>query len=83
VHKDLDDDSRLAELIDAALNDQTREINQTRVASLVLVTKAIREHTKALSRSAEAAEAHTRGLKWATWALFAATIALVIVGILK
>ena len=51
-------------------------------AALILSTrieKALDTHAKALIRSAEASEKHAVSLKWATWALVVATIALVLV----
>jgi hypothetical protein len=46
------------------------------VYSGILVRRALAEHAAALIRSAEASEKHAVSLKWATWALVIATIAL-------
>lgn len=74
------------ELIEAAKTGNTDDISKARVISTLygdkLIKKALDEHAKALVTSAEASEKHERGLKLATWALFSATMALVIIGIL-
>ena len=94
----LDNDDYLRSFITGAWTATTADMNQTRVASEVLLartisdrtevlsktvveqtaelTSAIREHADALVRSARAAELPTRSLKWATWALFLATLIL-------
>ena len=43
------------------------------VYSGILLRRALAEHAAALIRSAEASEKHAISLKWATWALVAAT----------
>lgn len=74
------------DLIEGVDTGYRRAINTASVISTLygpkLIKKALDEHAKALIKSAEASEKHERGLKLATWALFAATVALVIVGIL-
>ncbi len=61
----------------------TAEMNQSRVASEVLLAKtisqAMAEHAGALQAGARASEKHARSLTHATWALFAATVALVFI----
>src|SRR5437870_3404254 len=95
------DDEYLQSFIDGSRTSDTANMNQTRVASEVLLTKTIRDqshelsktlieqtekltsaiskHADALVKSGKAAERHAAGLKWATWALFLATLVLVAV----
>lgn len=58
----------------------TAEMNQSRVASEVLLAKtiaqAMAEHAQALQESARASEKQARSLTYATWALVLATLAL-------
>ena len=56
--------------------DQADALSQTIVEQAQGLAGAIRSHADALVKSANAAEGHTKSLKWATWALFGATVAL-------
>jgi len=76
------DASFLREFIAASNTAVTAEMNQTRVASEVLLAKtiadAMAEHARALQDSASASYKHARSLTRATWALVFATVALVL-----
>ena len=72
----------LQEFILASNTAVTADMNQTRVASEVLLAKtiadAMAEHAKVLQQSADASDKHARSLTHATWALVSATVALVL-----
>lgn len=78
----LHDASFLREFIAASNTAVTAEMNQTRVASEVLLAKtiadAMAEHSRALQDSSRASDKHARSLTHATWALVFATVALVL-----
>ena len=48
-----------------------------------ILKQALAAHAEALNKSAKASEKHAKSLTWATWALFGATLALVIVAIVS
>ena len=78
----LHDSSFLKEFIATSNTAVTAEMNQTRVASEVLLSKtiadAMADHARALQDSARASDKHARSLTRATWALVFATGALVL-----
>jgi hypothetical protein len=80
VVEDLDNLDLLRDLIRQATSGSTDQINKTRVASQVYVARCLRtsvgELSAALAKSAEASNRQACGLKWATWILVLATIAL-------
>ncbi len=73
---------RLKEFVRQVPRRETRDL-QFRIATGFynswLLKVALDRHAKALTESAEASDRHARSLKFATWALFVATVALVIV----
>jgi hypothetical protein len=77
----LHDPEFLREFIAASKTAVTAEMNQTRVASEVLLARAIADamtrHASALQDAATASDKHGRSLTRATWALVLATVALV------
>ena len=54
----------------------------TALYSAKVLERAPANHAEALNRSAAASERHARGLKLATWALVAVTVALVLLTVL-
>ena len=60
-------------------------MNQTRVASEVLLAKtiatAMEQHAKALQDSATASDKYARSMTYATWALVGVTLALLFVAV--
>ncbi len=83
----LDDPEFLREFIGNSKTAVTADMNQTRVASEVLLAKtiaaAMAQHAKALQDSATASDRHARSLTRATWALMFATVALVLIAVVQ
>jgi len=78
-----DDFEFLREFISDSKTAVTADMNQTRVASEVLLAKtiadAMAQHAKALQTSAAASDKHAGSLTRATWALVLFTATLVLV----
>lgn len=87
IPEKLDDLDFLREFIASSKTAVTADMNQTRVASDVLLAKsvatAMAQHAKALQDSATASDQHARSLTRATWALVFATAALVLVALVQ
>jgi len=64
-------------LLTKTIRDQSQGFSKTLIEQTEKLTSAISAHAEALVQSGKAAERHAAGLKWATWALFVATLALV------
>lgn len=77
---------RYVERIAGTIQGLTREINhatETSAENTSRIVDALKEHADALIKSAEASDRFSRNLVFATWALVAVTVGLVIVGILQ
>ncbi|KAA3642345.1 MAG: hypothetical protein DWQ07_25260 [Chloroflexi bacterium] len=64
----------------------TSDISKTRTISSIyqakLMEKALLAHAAALNRAAAASDKYARSLTWATWALVAATVGLIVVALI-
>ncbi len=77
VTADINQTRVAAELLLArTIADQAEGLSKTLVEQTRELTRVIGDHAEALVKASQAGERHARSLKWATWALFLATIVL-------
>lgn len=65
------------------IKDTERSLKRSLEQMTESLEQALADHAEALNRSAEASTRHAASLKWATWALVAATVGLLVVTLLQ